>query len=100
MKVAVETKTIPGKPKQGISYLSINLDIVGQDRAFEVAAELGFIPDVVQLTYPSGHTETHALLWSGPIDETPVDLEEKFFQLANLIEGRAIRYASGSRTTV
>ncbi len=95
MTAAVEIKTIPGKPKQGMGYLSINLAIVERDRAFALAAEMGFQAEAVKLVYPSGHSESHVLLWSGPIDETPADLEEKFFQLADLVEGQAIRYALG-----
>lgn len=45
------------------------------------------------------HTQIHALLWHGLIEETPPDLEAKYDELATRINPDAIRYATGRWTT-
>ncbi|KYC39579.1 hypothetical protein WA1_03885 [Scytonema hofmannii PCC 7110] len=87
-------KTLSGIPEQGKRFLSVNLALVDVAELMDIAKELGFKPELVQmpcLTY----IEIHALLWHGLIADTPEDLEEKFDELALRINADAIRYATG-----
>ncbi|MBW4602601.1 MAG: hypothetical protein KME29_24295 [Calothrix sp. FI2-JRJ7] len=45
------------------------------------------------------HTQIHALLWHGLIEDTPSDIEAKYDELATRINPDAIRYATGRWTT-
>lgn len=72
---------------------------MGFDRSWRegIAKSKGFTPQLAQIHFQTG-TEIHALLWSGPIDETPADIEDMLYELADRIENDAIRYASGGWT--
>ena len=81
-------------PEKGMRYLSVNLALADISQVLDIAKQLGFQPELVQMPMKD-HTQIHALLWSGPIAETPIDLDDKFDELSDAIDSRAIRYASG-----
>jgi hypothetical protein len=87
-------KTFRNIPEQGMRFLSVNLALVDVAELMEIAKGLGFKPELVQMPMKD-HVQIHALLWHGPIDQTPIDLEDKFDELSDRIASRAIRYASG-----
>ncbi len=91
-------KTHYGVPEQGKRFLSVNLANLDVAQIMEIAKELGFKPELVQIPCLA-HTEIHALLWHGAIADTPPDLEAKFDELATRINADAIRYATGGRVT-
>ena len=84
-------KSIPGS---GMRYLSVNLALADSAEVFAIAGQLGFQPELVQMPMKE-QTQIYALLWSGPIDQTPPDLDDKFDALTDAIDASAIRYASG-----
>ena len=92
-----DIKTISTIPEKGMRYLSVNVGAVDVGDIWQLAKAKGFTPELVQIPFRTG-TEIHALLWSGPIDETPADLEDTLYELADRIENDAIRYASGAWT--
>jgi hypothetical protein len=91
-------KTLNGIPEQGKRFLSANLANLDVVELMDIAKELGFKPELVQILYQS-HTEVHALLWHGFIADTPPNLEAKFDELATRINPDAIRYAAGGWVT-
>jgi hypothetical protein len=102
MTAAVTTiegiKTLIGVPEQGKRFLSVNLANLDVAEIMEIAKELEFKPELVQIPCVA-RTEIHALLWHGAIADTPPDLEAKFDELAIRINPDAIRYATGGRVT-
>jgi hypothetical protein len=91
-------KTLNGIPEPGKRFLLVhlaNLDVV---ELMDIAKELGFKPELVQIPYRT-HIELHALLWLGLIADTPEDLEARFDELATRINADAIRYATGGWVT-
>ncbi|GAA6618648.1 hypothetical protein [Scytonema sp. NUACC26] len=91
-------KTLRGVPEQGKRFLSVNLALVDLRELIDIAKELGFKPELVQMPCLT-HIEIHALLWHGLIADTPEDLEEKCDELALRINPDAIRYATGGWVT-
>ncbi|MBW4505595.1 MAG: hypothetical protein KME64_03665 [Scytonematopsis contorta HA4267-MV1] len=91
-------KTLNGIPEKGKRFLSVNLANLDVAELMDIAKELGFKPELVQIPYRT-HTEVHALLWHGFIVDTPKDLEAKFDELATRINADAIRYATGGWVT-
>lgn len=87
-------KTISAIPKSGQQILSVNLSLVDFTQLADIAKNLGFHPEVVQISY-SSRTEIHALLWSGKIDTAPDDLVDKTDELAGLINPDAIHSVRG-----
>jgi hypothetical protein len=93
-------RTLSYPPRVGEHYLSINLALVDDVAAvFEIATELGFKPQLVQITTRST-TEIHALLFheqcQGALISTP-DLDDKIDRLADHINEQAIRHTYGGR---
>ena len=92
-------KSIPYIPKRGEHYLSVNLAIADPAQVWEIAKELGFKPELVQITNRFG-IEIHALLFSEQLDGQPIgwtDLDSKIDELADRIENRAIRHVYGGQ---
>ena len=87
-------KTISAIPKPGQQILSVNLSLVDFTQLADIAKNLEFRPEVVQIAY-SSKTETHALLWSGKLDAAPDDLADKTDDLAGLINPDAIYSVRG-----
>ena len=94
-----DIKTITTIPEPGMRYLSVNVGSVDVGEVWQIARSKGFTPELVQIRFQTG-TEIHGLLWSGPIDETPAQIEDTLDALADRIENDAIRYASGAWTAV
>jgi hypothetical protein len=92
-----DVKTLPYIPAKGQRFLSVNLALVDLVAITEVAKELGFKPELVQMPSRSG-TQIHALLWHGAIADTPADMDERVNTLAERINPDAIRYATGAWT--
>jgi hypothetical protein len=86
-------------PEPGMSYLSVNLTLADSAEVFSIAKQLGFQPELVQMPMKD-HTQIHALLWSGAIDQTPPSLDDQFDRLNDVIDPMAIRYASGQAPTL
>jgi hypothetical protein len=89
-------------PKHGEHYLSVDLakvdDVV---KVFDLAKELGFKPELVQITDRGGDVQIHALLLHEQTNDTPADcfdrLEEQTNRLADEIDNNAIRHCCGGR---
>jgi hypothetical protein len=90
-------KTLSYIPAKGQRFLSVNLALVDLTQITEIAKELGFKPELVQIQGRSG-TQVHALLWQGSIDATPADMDERVDALADRVNTDAIRYATGAWT--
>ena len=84
-------------PPRGQRFLSVNLALVDMANLLDIARELGFKPELVQIHYRSS-IEIHALLWQGAISDTPQDMDEKVDDLAERVNPEAIRYAAGGWT--
>lgn len=92
-------KSISYPPKRGERYLSIDLTKVDDvAKVFDVAAELGFKPELVQISTRAG-VEIHALLLHEQTDGEPLlsNLDEQLDQLAEEINTEAIRHCYGGR---
>ena len=110
MNTAIATPPIQGlkalsyPPKQGEHYLSVNLAKVDDvATVFELAKELGFKPEVVQISTRAGNTEVHALLFHEQTNGEPmatVTLDEKIDRLADGIHPDSIRHCYGGRLLV
>lgn len=94
-------KALSYPPKPGEHYLSVNLakvdDVV---IVFELAKELEFKPEVVQISTRAGNTEVHALLFYEQTDGEPMatpPLDDKIDRLADAINSDAIRHCYGGR---
>ncbi len=87
-------RTFRSIPEKGMRFLSVNLSMVDVTELMEIAKRLGFKPELVQMPMKD-HTQLHALLWHGPIETTPADLEERYDELTDLVDSGAVRYASG-----
>ena len=94
-------KALSYPPQRGEHYLSVNLakveDVV---RVFDLAKELGFKPEVVQITTRIGITEIHALLFCEQTNGEPMastNLDDRIDQLANEINEESIRHVYGGR---
>jgi hypothetical protein len=99
LKSTIEGIKILGAiPEKGKRFLSVNLALVDVAELMDIAKELNFKPELVQMQYPK-RTEIHALLWYGAIIDTPPDLEERVDELANRVNTGAIRYATGGWVT-
>jgi hypothetical protein len=55
-------QTLKGIPEQGKRFLSVNLALVDVAELMDIAKELGFKPQLVQMPCVT-HIEIHALLW-------------------------------------
>jgi hypothetical protein len=91
-------KTIPALPSKGEQYLSVNLALVGLPDVVQVATELGFTSELVQIVYPVGGSEIHALLWEGMMNDAPTDMNVRIDTLADRLNTAAIRSVRGSWT--
>lgn len=80
---------------KGQRFLSVNLALVDLTEITDLAKELGFKPELVQIPSRSG-TQVHALLWQGTIADTPADMDDRVDVLADRINPDAIRYATGA----
>lgn len=92
-------QSIPYIPNKGDHYLSVNLAIVDPAQVWEIAKELGFKPQLVQIAHRFG-IEIHALLFFEQLDGEPLgwtDLDNKIDELAERIDTCAIRYVYGAR---
>lgn len=89
-------KSIPSIPGRDEQYLSVNLALVPLPEVVKVAEDLGFDTELVQITYPIGGSEIHALLWSGSTNESPNDLNQRIDALADRIPTKAIRLVRGT----
>ncbi|BDA71316.1 hypothetical protein RIVM261_002040 [Rivularia sp. IAM M-261] len=99
LKSTIEGIKILGAiPEKGKRFLSVNLALVDVAELMDIAKELRFKPELVQMQYPK-HTEIHALFWHGVVTDTPPDLEERVDELALRINTDAIRYATGGWVT-
>jgi len=93
-------KALSHPPKRGEHYLSVNLakvdDVV---RVFDLSKELGFKPELVQITTRTGKTEIHALLFHEQTNGEPFlsTLDDQFFQLAEELNTEAIRHVYGGQ---
>jgi len=103
--MTVTTATIQGikqlsyPPVKGEHYLSVNLALADPAEVWEVAKNLNFKPELVQISSKSG-IEIHALLFheqtSGEPMNTPT-LDVKIDQIADRISTSAIRHTYGGR---
>jgi len=94
-------KALSYPPAQGEHYLSVNLakvaDVV---RVFDLANQLGFKPELVQISDRRGVTEIHALLFheqgvaSSPLEGNS-ELSQRVDELADEINTDAIRHTYG-----
>lgn len=93
-------KALSYPPKRGEHYLSIDLakvdDVV---RVFDLAKELGFKPELVQVTTRKGTTEIHAMLFYEQKSGEPfvATLDEQLYRLDEEINSDAIRHVYGGR---
>ncbi len=93
-------KALSYPPKHGEHYLSVNLaevdDVV---KVFDLAKELGFKPELVQITTRLGKTEIHALLFHEQTNGEPfvATLDAQLDRLADEINTDAIRHCYGGR---
>ena len=94
-------KALSYPPSHGEHYLSVNLakvdDVV---RVFDLAQELGFKPELVQITTRMGTTEIHALLFHEQTNGEPMasaSLDDRIDQLAAEINDESIRHVYGGR---
>ena len=94
-------KALTYPPRAGEHYLSVNLakeaDVV---KVFDLAKDLGFKPEVVQISTRRGTTEIHALLFHEQgIEFSPMheesDLSRRIDELADEIETDAILHVYG-----
>lgn len=95
-------KALTYPPRPGEHYLSVDLakvsDVV---KVFDLAKELGFKPEVVQISTRQGTTEIHALLFheegveSSPMHEEESELSRRIDELADEINTDAIRHVYG-----
>lgn len=90
-------RTLSYIPRQGWQFLSVNLALVPLIEMSELAKQLGFKLELVQIPARSG-VQIHALLWEGAIADAPSDLEQRIDALADLINTDAIRSARGAWT--
>ena len=91
-------KTIPALPHKGEQYLSVNLALVSLPELVTVATELGFTTELVQIAYPVGASEIHALLWGGMMNDVPFDINQRIDTLAGRIPTASIRSVRGTWT--
>lgn len=92
-------RTLSYIPKQGQQFLSVNLAMVDLTEISNVAKQLGFKLELVQIPSRSG-VQIHALLWEGAIADAPSDMGTRIDQLADLVDPHAIRSARGAWTKV
>ena len=85
-------RTLSYIPTRGKRFLSVNLALVDLAEIGDIAKELGFKLELVQIPCQSG-TQIHALLWEGAIADTPPNLDERIDILADRINTDAIRHA-------
>lgn len=94
-------KALTYPPRPGEHYLSVNLAAVDDVvKLFDLARELGFKPEVVQISTRRGTTEIHALLFreEGVADfswHEDSELSSRVDKLADEIETDAIRHVCG-----
>lgn len=92
-------KSISYIPNKGDHYLFVNLAVIDGAEVWEIAKELGFKPQLVQIAHRFG-LEIHALLFLEQRDGAPLgwtDLDNKIDALADRIDPRAIRHVYGGR---
>ncbi len=94
----VGLRVLKSIPEQGMCYLSVNLTLADSAEVFSIAQQLEFQPELIQMPMKN-HTQIHALLWSGPIDQVPPDLDDRFDRLTDVINPAAVRYALGQTPT-
>lgn len=82
--------TISYIPQKGYQFLSVNLALVDLVAISEIAQELEFKPELVQIPSRTG-VQVHALLWEGKTSDAPADLEDRIDALADRINPDAIR---------
>ena len=92
-------KQLPRIPKQGEIYLSINLAMADPGQVWQLAKQLGFIPELVYLPTTVG-IEIHALLlYEKSQLSSLVDANEYDARLESLLEAGinldAIRFVYG-----
>lgn len=92
-------RTLSPIPAKGEQYLSVNLALVELAALLDIAKELDFKPELVQVQYRSG-IQVHALLWQGKISDAPSDLDGRIDTLADRINTDAIHSARGAWTAV
>jgi hypothetical protein len=106
MTTAIATPPIQGlkalnyPPNLGEHYLSVDLaqveDVI---RVFDLAKELGFSAELVQISTGAGTTEIHALLFYEQTNGEPfvATLDDQLYRLAEEINTDAIRHCYGGR---
>jgi hypothetical protein len=93
-------KALSYPPQRGEHWLSINLALVDDVAgAFAIAQELGFKPELVQVS-TRFNVEIHALLFHEQLSGSPLataDLDDKIDRLADQINTAAIRHTYGGQ---
>jgi hypothetical protein len=103
----VSTATILGikalsyPPAKGEHYLSVNLALTDPALIWQLARDLEFKPELVQISNRIGSSiEIHALLFHEQTNGEPIvtpELDVKIDQLANQINTEAIRHTYGGQ---
>lgn len=90
-------RTLSYIPKKGWQFLSVNLALVPLEEISQIAKQLDFKAELVQI--PSRvDVELHALLWEGAIADAPSDMNDRIDQLADMVNPAAIRSVRGAWT--
>jgi hypothetical protein len=98
MTVAIErqVRSLNFVPKKGRRIFAVNLKLVDDvGELWQIAKTMGFIPELVHMSYGSETPQVYALLWEGNLSDAPADLDEKFDALAEQINSDAIYFAAG-----
>jgi arginyl-tRNA synthetase len=94
-------KALTYPPRPGEHYLSVDLTKVADVvKVFDLAKQLGFKPELVQISTRRGTTEIHALLFHNRgVEQSPMEeeneLSKRIEELADEIETDAIRHVYG-----
>ena len=90
-----ELKTVPFVPPKGHRQLSINLEVVGISEARRIADALQLEAEIVEVKLRGDKSELHAMLWQGPVEETPENIDSMLLWLGDNANTDAIRYVTG-----
>jgi hypothetical protein len=92
--IAREIRTVDLVSKRGQRLLSINLAGLDVAELWQATKALGFTPELIHLRFGPDLVQAHALLWEGPIGNTPANLDEKLDELWDRYDS-AVHYATG-----
>ena len=82
-------------PKKGHRIFSVNLTMVDVGELWQIAKAMGFQPELIHLRYADETPQVHALLWEGPIEHQPSNLDDQYDALGEMIDPDAIYFAAG-----